>query len=81
MDFMDCFAKRPRGACAAIETGLNKNSCLGDEGCTFYQSRAEACASKNAALERIATLPDDVQAHIAEKYYKGKTPWMQMNGR
>ena len=81
MDAFECFAKMPRGGCLAIDTGLHRNRCPGSQGCNFFRTCAEMRTSENAALDRIATLPDDEQMSIAEKYYGGKMPWMQMNGR
>lgn len=81
MDDTKCFARTPTLACMALDTGMHKNRCTGSEGCAFYKTAAAQRVSENAALERIATLPDGEQQYIADKYHQGKMPWMQMNGR
>lgn len=72
-----CFALTPTQTCLAIETGAHKNRCKGSMGCAFYRCEAAHQASKQDAMERIATLPDDQQQHIADTYYGGKMPWMK----
>ncbi len=72
-----CFALTPTWTCLAIETRAHKNRCKGSMGCEFYKSEVAQAVASHAAMERIATLPDDQQQHIADKYYGGKMPWMK----
>lgn len=72
----NCFAFTPRGVCRAVETGMESNRCPGYVVCKWYRSGHDHKAASNVAMDRIASLPDEVQRHISEKYYDGKTPWL-----
>lgn len=74
-DDATCFAKMPLGECKAFYTWRYKNRCPGEEDCKYFKSVAEITASEQAKNERLATLPEDHQQYIADKYYNGKMPW------
>ena len=50
-----------------------------DVDCPFYKTPAKYEADKQAAFERIASLPADVQIYISKTYYCGQTPWLGVN--
>lgn len=43
--------------------------------CPFKQDYDEETDSIHQAYERISRLDDNIQARIANKYYKGNMPW------
>ncbi len=43
--------------------------------CEFFMTRAAITESRTNAYRRIATLPEEQQEHISQKYYEGKRPW------
>jgi hypothetical protein len=48
-----------------------------DEGCPFFKTNEQHKADRQAANERIATLPDWQQTAISEKHYGGEKPWLR----
>lgn len=47
-----------------------------NEGCPFFKTNEQHKADRQAANERIATLPDWQQTAISEKHYSGEKPWL-----
>ena len=50
-----------------------------NEGCPFFKTNEQHKADRQAANERIATLPDWQQTAISEKHYGGEKPWAKPN--
>ena len=50
-----------------------------NEDCPFFKTNEQHKADRQAANERIATLPDWQQAAISEKHYGGEKPWAKPN--
>ena len=50
-----------------------------NEGCSFFKTNEQHKADRQAANERIATLPDWQQTAISEKHYGGEKPWAKPN--
>ena len=48
-----------------------------NEGCPFFKTNEQHKADRQAANERIATLPDWQQTAISEKHYGGEKPWLR----
>lgn len=46
-----------------------------NEACPFFKTNERHMADRQAANERIATLPDWQQTAISEKHYSGEKPW------
>ena len=66
---VDCFALDPhvsRGQCGVMEGNCRLHK---GQPCPFHRTVNEYAESRRAAIRRIQSLPLDVQAHIAEKYY------------
>jgi len=55
---------------------LTVDKCIG-ESCSFIQTKEQADASKKRSFERLASLRQERQSHIAEKYYSAKMPWLK----
>lgn len=64
----ECFASRD-GGCAVLLV----YTCAGAK-CSFFKTQEQFIAGKRAAMKRIASLPPETRAYIAESYYKGKRP-------
>ena len=56
---------------------LNKECACNPDICAFYQTEKDYQDSVNKANERLASLPDDMQIHISDKYFDGKEPWIE----
>ena len=72
-----CFAwdQNNRGVCGCKATTME---CDGrNEGCPFFKTNEQHKADRQAANERIATLPDWQQTAISEKHYGGEKPWLR----
>lgn len=70
-----CFALK-RNNKGKLACQATTNSCNGmDRKCPFFKTQAELMIGREEALKRIATLPYWQQQEIAEKHYKGETPW------
>ena len=52
-------------------------ACVLADDCPFFKTMPEHIASCDAANERLAKLPEDLQTMIAEKYYGGVMPWKE----
>lgn len=50
-----------------------------NEDCPFFKTNEQHKADRQAANERIATLPDWQQTAISEKHYGGEKPWAKPN--
>lgn len=50
-----------------------------NEDCPFFKTMEKHLADRQAANERIATLPDWQQTAISEKHYGGGKPWAKPN--
>ena len=48
------------------------------EKCPFYQTPGQVSISRVNALRHLASLPEDEQRYISEKYYGGKKPWQEL---
>ena len=48
-----------------------------NEGCPFFKTNEQHKADRQAANERIATLPDWQQTAISKKHYGGEKPWLR----
>ena len=73
-----CFAILAKsGKCAILKDGVK---CTPD--CRFRQTRAEHEASRKKADERLASLPEVHQRHIADTYNGGGYLWLRKpNGK
>ena len=72
-----CFAwdQNNRGVWSCKATTME---CDGrNEGCPFFKTNEQHKADRQAANERIATLPDWQQTAISEKHYGGEKPWLR----
>ena len=72
--------RKPKNDCAfwgEKECRATVCTCLLTNEGAFYKAMPEHIASCEAANGRLAKLPDDVQAKIAEKYYGGVMPWKE----
>ena len=72
-----CFAwdQNNRGVWSCKATTME---CDGrNEGCPFFKTNKQHKADRQAANERIATLPDWQQTAISEKHYGGEKPWLR----
>lgn len=47
------------------------------EECPFYKTVEQHRADREAANERLASLPDWQQMAISEKHYGGEKPWLR----
>lgn len=57
--------------------GFTINRCDGKAtGCPMFRTMTAQKESDEAHDERLRSLPEDSQAYIAEKFYKGERPWM-----
>lgn len=70
-----CFAydqnTRGKWGCKALT-----DNCDGqNEACPFFKTNERHMADRQAANERIATLPYWQQTAISEKHYSGEKPW------
>lgn len=65
-----CFAMGKTGRCRAL-IAKGRPSC-GE--CPFYKPISKNQQDLNAALARLRSLPEEQQADIAEKYYRGTLP-------
>lgn len=45
--------------------------------CSFHQTLEQLLESREKAAARLRTLPEDEQAYISDKYYRGKMPWRE----
>lgn len=75
MNTTKCFADTPIRGCKAIDTPMVGNRCPGYAACPFYKTVDQQRLDKQAARERIAALSPEHRRYIAEKYYRGETPW------
>jgi hypothetical protein len=48
-----------------------------NEGCPFFKTNEQHKDDRQAANERIATLPDWQKTAISEKHYGGEKPWLR----
>lgn len=55
---------------------LTVGKCKGD-GCAFYKTILEQNESNKLVKARISLLDKAFQRYIAEKYYKGRYPWLE----
>lgn len=62
----DCGGLLENGKCR----WLNVQTCIGGE-CSYHRSLAKA-------YERLRSLDEKMQEHIAKKYYGGSRPWMDL---
>lgn len=72
--------RKPRTDCAfwgGTECRATICTCLLTNDCAFHKTMSEHIASCDAANERLAKLPEDLQTMIAEKYYGGVMPWKE----
>jgi len=73
----NCFAYDPANKnCSA----LHDSSGCGFT-CPFRKSKTEHKAGHRRANQRLASLPEDQQQHIAETYYDGERPWKGKAGK
>ena len=68
LNLPDCRDLRENGKCAL----LNVPACTG-EGCPYYRERN----SVDCSWQRLCSLNEKTQEHIAQKYYGGARPWAQ----
>ena len=67
-----CFAVTAKRKCKLLKCG----ECSGNyDRCPFYKPRWMADRDTRKRLYRISQLPEEQQAHIAQRYYHGKMPW------
>ena len=55
---------------------LKVKTCIGTD-CSFYRDAVKEKMEQEKADARLRSLPAEVQQHIADKYYKGKMPWLK----
>ncbi len=69
-----CFAlkkgKANRGNCFCVE-----GNCPGHTACPFYKPQWKYERDLEIKYAKLARLPEEVQRHIAYKYYRGMMPW------
>ena len=68
----DCAHLTQRLGCSRLALA----QCAG-EGCPFFQSPEEYDRSLRRCRERLCTLSEETQRHIAAKYYWGKRVWLE----
>lgn len=67
-----CFALNEYNHCQV----LTVVKCPGSR-CSFYKTPEQAEESRRKANARLASLEEEHQRHIADKYYRGKMPWLK----
>jgi hypothetical protein len=55
---------------------LASKACIG-KNCRFMRSEEECRNSLMYTFQRLASLDDEKQRYIAEKYYRGRKPWIK----
>ena len=72
-----CFAwdQNNRGVWGCKATTIDCNG--RDESCPFFKTVEQIKADREAANERLASLPDWQQTAISEKHYGGEKPWLR----
>lgn len=48
------------------------------ENCSFYKTEDEQEESRKKVYTRLASLDKEVQRNIADTYYYGKYPWLEV---
>lgn len=69
---MNCMHEDMKGKKFSCRILITKG-CL--HGCAFRCSNSEAAAGRQRANKRLRSLDRDLQAAIADRYYKGGMPW------
>jgi hypothetical protein len=71
-----CFAcdQNNRGVWGCKATTIDCNGM--DESCPFYKTVEQHRADREAANERLTSLPEWQQTAISEKHYGGEKPWL-----
>lgn len=67
-----CMGKNKRNGCKK----LTVDKCIG-ESCSFIQTKEQANSSQRKSFERLASISNECQSYIADKYYGGKMPWIK----
>jgi hypothetical protein len=67
-----CFGANRKNNCEVLVVG----KCPGDS-CSFFKTKAEYRSGRLKAFRRLAGLDKEYQLCIAEKYYRGKLPWLE----
>ena len=70
--------KAPESKLGACELLTNKK-CVGK--CVFFKTIEEVAADRATAFKRLASLSDETQIYISEKYYHGKRPWTRSRSK
>lgn len=70
-----CIAVKPEAACDPYDPRYDPADC------PFWISETDKANGREAALRRIATLPEDQKRRIARNYYEGACPWKKYEGK
>jgi len=68
----NCFAYGNRGCKILKEKQCNINTC------SFYKTKEEQEKSINKAFKRISSLDTKIQRNIADIYFEGNYPWLEV---
>lgn len=68
----NCMGLSERGKC----NWLNNAVCKG-ENCKFMRLEADLQLTQMKLFQRLASLSEVQQAHISNKYYNGRKPWIE----
>lgn len=72
IDLPNCMGLSERGKCI----WQNNAVCKGEK-CKIKRSEGETQSAQIKTSQRLASLSDSQQTHIADKYYGGKKPWIK----
>lgn len=69
----DCFALK-NGKCRVLKI----TGCRNGKPCSFFKTKEQQEEDVKKAYARLALLDKNVQKDIADKYYKGTYPWLEV---
>lgn len=67
-----CFALNKNNYCQVLS--IVKCPC---SSCSFFKTPEQAAESRRKANDRLASLDQVYQKHIADTYYHGRIPWLE----
>ena len=70
----DCFAYK-NGKCRVLKI----TECRNGKPCPFFKTKEQQEEDVRKVYARLASLDKSVQRDIADKYYKGAYPWLEVD--
>lgn len=61
--------------CGSECSALSRFRCKGGKPCSLYQTEDDLERSKQKAIKRLCSLPEDRQTEIADRLFRGHMPW------